>query len=66
MEAGRWMDGVGMDMGVWEGVPWMYTHAHVKHDKHGMPPCWQPFANFYTCIHVHVCMCMHSHACAHV
>ena len=24
-----------------------------------MPPCQWPFANFYTCIHVHACMCMH-------
>ena len=22
--------------------------------------------NFYTCIHVHVCMCMDAHACVHV
>ena len=72
---GRWVNGGGVDMGVW-GVSYacmcMHTstharmHTHVKHDQHG---CLHvgghlQFLYMYTCacVCVHACMCM----CMHV
>ena len=67
-----WM-GVGVGMGVCEGVPCMHTcthmhahtHMHVKHAKHAKHGCLHvnshlQFLYMYkcACVHVHACTCM--------
>ena len=75
---GRWVDGVGIGMGVWESVPCMHTHTHtharmhtcmhmhVKHAKHAKHGCLHAGGHlqFYTCVCVRVraCACV----CVHV
>ena len=71
---GRWVDGVRVGMGVWEVS---HAHAHTCTHTHmhthactcmlnmlNMDASMSvAICNFYTCIHVRVCMCMHVHAC---
>ena len=64
--------GLGVGMGVWEGVPcthtctWMHTHARTcMLNMLNMDASMSAaICNFYKCIHVHMCVCMHVHACA--
>ena len=67
-----WM-GVGVAMTVWEGVPCTHTHActHACTCMLNMlimlnmdASMSAAICNFYTCIHVCMCMCMHVGVCA--
>ena len=65
---GRWVDGVGVDMGV-GGVPCMHacthTHMHTCTCMLNMDASMSAaICNFYTCTNVRVYMCVHAHACA--
>ena len=77
LEGGRWINGVGVGMGVWwVSHACMHMHAHMHaHTCTCMlninmlnminmdASMSAAISNFYTCIHVHACMCMHLHAC---
>ena len=74
---GRWVDGDGGRYGCVGGVPWIHTctrthacmHAHtcmlnmliMLNMDASMSAA---ISNFYTCIHVCVCMCVHASVCA--
>ena len=75
--ADGWM-GVGVGTSVWE-MSYACTHAHAcahthVHTHTHARTCMLnminmdasmlvAICNFYTCIHVYVCVCMHAHAC---
>ena len=74
---GRWVNGVGVGMGVWGWVSHACMHAHAcTHTCTCMlnmlnmlnmdASMSATICNFYTCINVCVCMCVHVHACAYV
>ena len=65
--------GVGVGMGMWGGVP--CTHTCTRMHTHTCmlnmlimlnidASMLAAICNFYTCIHVRMCMCVHAHACA--
>ena len=64
-----WWMGVGVGMGVWEGVPW--THACTRMHTHART-CMLNMLNMdvsmlvaiSNSIHVCVCMCVHVRVCA--
>ena len=68
---GRWVDGGGDGHGCVGGCPMharmhMYarTHMHVKHVVNMInmdASMLVAICNFYTCINVRVCMCVHAH-----
>ena len=65
-----WVDGVGVGMGVCEGVACTHacTHPHTcmlnMLNMLNMDASMSAaICNFYTCINVRVCMCMHARAC---
>ena len=69
---GGWVDGVGVGMGVWWGVPCMYActcmHActcilNMINMDASMSVA---ICNFYTCIHVHAYACVCPCMCVHV
>ena len=67
LRVGRWLDSVGVGVGMWRGTPCthmhmhVHTHMYVKHDKHG---CLHvgghlQFLYMYTCVCACTCICMH-------
>ena len=68
------MDGGGGGHGCVGGVPCTHTcihmharmHMHVKHANHAKMDASMLAAicNFYTCIHVRMCVCVCAHVCA--
>ena len=76
---GRWVDGVGVGMGVWGDVTCMHTcmHTHAHMHAHACTHACTcmlnmlnmdasmsgAICNFYTCINVCVYMCMHVRVC---
>ena len=72
---GRWVDGGGGWYGCVGDVPCMYActhmHTHARTCMLNMlnmlnmdASMLAAICNFYTCINVRVCMCMHARACA--
>ena len=73
---GRWVDGVGVGMGVWGGCLMnarMHAHAHAHAHMHAYTCMLNmlnmlnmdasmsvAICNFYICINVRVCVCMHA------
>ena len=69
--------GVGVGMGVWGGVPCTHTCTHTHTHMHAHTCMLNmliilnmdasmsaAICNFYTCIHVCMCVCVHACACA--
>ena len=67
--------GVGVGLGMWGGVPCTHTCTHMHTHAHtcmlnmlimlNMDASMSAaICNFYTCIHVCMCVCVHAYVCA--